>query len=376
MATLRRGKKYRIRYVNGRGERSERVLHVRSVTSGAYGRTYVRGFCELAGEERTFRLDRMAGVELIGGDHCETTVTSRRNSSYGSGLASAAEAEPEPPKRSAGLTRFLLKAAALFVLFDFVLTDNPGHMSDRVTETVVDLVVSTAAVAKAESARPEAMEPEPVEPEPEPGHPDPEPVKVAPAATFGVSASRVREAELPEPPVKTAQAVRADRLARVSGVTDELVISRFDRADLNRDDELSWHELKRFQREVFRDFRYENNATALRPEEFFVAGGGDCEDFAIFSAAMLTYWGWEAYVASMGTSQYDAHAVVFVKVDHAPSWASSYEITAAETNPRFAAGGTFVPVDYDVVGGITNAVSPGSTVTDIVVPRQWYGLRI
>ena len=43
---------------------------------------------------------------------------------------------------------------------------------------------------------------------------------------------------------------------------------------------------------------------------------------------------------------------------------------------RFAAIGTSVPVDYDLVGGVTNAVIPGSRVTDIVRPQEWYGLRM
>lgn len=58
--------------------------------------------------------------------------------------------------------------------------------------------------------------------------------------------------------------IRIDRLARQSEVTDGFVISRYDRADLDGDDELSWSELKQFQREVYRVFRYENNGKALR----------------------------------------------------------------------------------------------------------------
>lgn len=97
-----------------------------------------------------------------------------------------------------------------------------------------------------------------------------------------------------------------ERLTRASGVTEEVVISRYDRADPDGDEELSWTEPKPFQKDVYRNFRYESNDSALRP--------GD---------------------------------------------------------PRFAASGTFVPVDYNVVGGLTDAVSPGSRVTDVAVPREW-----
>ena len=60
MVTLQRGKKHWIAYY-GQGEASEQVIHVREVSPGAYGKTYLRASCELAGEEGTFRLDRTAG---------------------------------------------------------------------------------------------------------------------------------------------------------------------------------------------------------------------------------------------------------------------------------------------------------------------------
>jgi predicted transglutaminase-like cysteine proteinase len=332
--------------------------------------------------------------------------------------ASPAAARNSAPERSHGFRRFLLKAAAIFILFDFVITDDPGRMSGRLVEAVESMVdphpglhrpTAITDVSERDAARPVPT-------------PSPEPLTVAvstetqeAARAFNVSASRVREVEnLSLPPGwsrisveeyhgvaidglirdgeyryhvrrtdgthaslrEARKAIRIERLARKSEVKHELVISRYDRADLDHDDELSWRELRKFQEAVFRDFRYESNGKALRPEEFFLTGGGDCEDFAIFSAAMLTYWGWDAYVASMGTNDNDAHAVVFIKVDRPPAWASFYEIPKGTGNPRFAASGTFVPVDYDVVGGLSNAVTPGSTVTDIVVPRAWYGLAI
>ena len=377
MATLQSGKKYWIAYRNAEGEESERVIHVRSVTPGAYGRTYIRAFCELAGEERTFRLDRMVDIELLDGPRSEETeVTQQRNSSYRSPAVAAAAAQSRAtpaarddvsssaPTRNAegtnfgGLGRFLLKAAAIFILFDFVITDDPGRMSGHIVEAVETMVDPHPGLNPPEALTDYSEDAEP-RPAPAPT-PSPKPVTVA----------------LPAETQEARKAIRIERLARKSEVTHELVISRYDRADLDHDDELSWRELRKFQEAVFRDFRYESNGKALRPDEFFMTGGGDCEDFAIFSAAMLTYWGWDAYVASMGTSDNDAHAVVFIKVDRPPSWASFYEIPGGTGNPRLAASGTFVPVDYDVVGGLSNAVTPGSTVTDIVVPREWYGLAI
>lgn len=83
MATSQRGKKYWIAYSNGQGEASERAIHVRSVSAEAHGTTHIRACCELAGEERTFHLDRMADIELLDGPLSEATrVTQRRNSSY------------------------------------------------------------------------------------------------------------------------------------------------------------------------------------------------------------------------------------------------------------------------------------------------------
>ncbi|MFP4409633.1 MAG: WYL domain-containing protein [Spirochaetaceae bacterium] len=444
MATLRSGRKYWIRYRNGEGEESERVIHVRSVTPGAYGRSYIRAFCELAQEERTFRLDRMTYIEPLHAPLSETTpVTPPRNSSYLASGSEAARTAPAAapagsaaprhttPEENHGFRRFLLKAAALFILFDFVIAEDPGTMSARVVEAVesaVDSYEPPALPARVTSlwGGDEADSDFQLGPTPERAESE----TVAKSVTVSTSRElRVAGAELPSQTVsadpekvpspapagwvrvsrheyqgaaidlllrngegrfrvprtgrsydslrEARRAIRMDRLLRKGGVTDELVIKRYDRVDLDGDDELSWSELRQFQREVYRDFRYESNGKALRPEEFFVAGGGDCEDFAIFSAAMLTYWGWDAYVASMSTNDNDAHAVVFIKVDQPPSWASYYEIPSGTAgNPRFAASGTFVPVDYDVVGDVTNAVTPGSRVTDIVVVNAWYGLPI
>lgn len=406
MTRVQPGKRYRIAYLNAKGEASTRVILVRTVTLGAYRRTYIRAFCELVGEERTFRLDRMQKVTLLnvaaeeapaasGSSGCRAAdrvsvipVTTNRNSSYVSprchridgGQSRVADRERErinsaPASRRPRphrFRRFLLNAAALFLLFDGVLTSDPGWMSRGILDQIEALIDPYPGLVRPE---PEP-EPDPLPPpQPEP-QPDPQPSGVKDSLASALRATEGIAEEVPLREGAARRAIREARLFRSAGVTNELVISRFERADVDRDGELSWKELRRFQAEVYRSFRYESNATALRPEEFFVAGGGDCEDFAIFSAAMLAYWGWEAYVASLSTNPNDAHAVVFVRVKRVPSWASFYEVSAGPEDPRFAASGIFVPVDYDVVGGLSDAVTPGSTVTDIVVPTEWYGLAI
>jgi predicted transglutaminase-like cysteine proteinase len=270
----------------------------------------------------------------------------------------------------------MLKAAALFLLFDFVISSDPGGMSRGMLSQMELLIDPNPGLRPPEPVP--APEPAPLpQPSPLPSpEPRPRPAGAEETSAEGLHLSAKRPGRMIRHQGSEERGVREARLAQLTGVTDELVISRFDRADTDRNGKLSWGELRRFQAEVYRDFRYENNARALRPREFFVAGGGDCEDFAIFSAAMLTYWGWEAYVASLSTNPNDAHAVVFVRVDQPPSWASYYEVTAGPEDPRFETSGIFVPVDYDIVGGLSNAVTPGSKVTDIVVPREWYGLAI
>jgi hypothetical protein len=56
----------RIAYTNSYGQSSIRVIEPRRIFRGGNGYTYIRAWCHLRAEERTFRLDRVRVWDLIG----------------------------------------------------------------------------------------------------------------------------------------------------------------------------------------------------------------------------------------------------------------------------------------------------------------------
>jgi predicted DNA-binding transcriptional regulator YafY len=61
-AIIAPGETARILYVNAGGESSERTVSVRSRYTSRAGIAYLRAYCHLRGEERTFRSDRILAV--------------------------------------------------------------------------------------------------------------------------------------------------------------------------------------------------------------------------------------------------------------------------------------------------------------------------
>ncbi len=78
--------------------------------------------------------------------------------------------------------------------------------------------------------------------------------------------------------------------------TDPRLRRYFDGFDANRDGVNDWGEIETFQQTVFETYRYQHNDRVLGPAEFMYYGGGDCDDFATFSAAFLEYHGYGFHV--------------------------------------------------------------------------------
>jgi len=99
---------------------------------------------------------------------------------------------------------------------------------------------------------------------------------------------------------------------RETGIASSSVIALYLRADANANGYLSWDELETFQDRLYRRYEYRQDATALRPDEFPTAGGGDCEAWALLTAGLCRFWGWATYLASIGpgrqTSSWDSLA--------------------------------------------------------------------
>jgi hypothetical protein len=135
--------------------------------------------------------------------------------------------------------------------------------------------------------------------------------------------------------------------------------------------------LQAFQRRLVRDVPYRNNAVAYSPDAFVSAGSGDCEDFALFTCGLLRFWGIDSYLGSL---QHDSvatgHAITLIPVSTVPEGFLYWELDGGFTAAAGGPPGIYVPVDYDHVGGLSNAVGPGWTLRWIRRPESVYGLRM
>ncbi|HOY89900.1 MAG TPA: hypothetical protein PKZ09_09025, partial [Bacillota bacterium] len=179
--------------------------------------------------------------------------------------------------------------------------------------------------------------------------------------------------------VEAIAAIRLPTFVAVTGLTNPSLISRYLEADLNGSGKLSFDELETFQRKTYREFRYEANELALRPDEFLEAKGGDCEDFALYTAGLLRFWGWEPYLGSLGPARGGVgHAVCLSYEEGSFSGGYTYfEVEAWTTEDGTGLKpGKYVPIDYDQVGGLTNAVEKGWKLRSIYTPEKAWGLRM
>ena len=130
----------------------------------------------------------------------------------------------------------------------------------------------------------------------------------------------------PTPPPQPSPALKERRVASFTadtGLSDEALLAAYEKADRNEDDYLSWSEIRRFQRDVYRDYAYVVNHTALDPVQFFARRGGDCEDFSLYTCGLLRYWNIDCWVGIFGRRGGDryaiSHAVMFMAVDDVPA---------------------------------------------------------
>jgi hypothetical protein len=156
-------------------------------------------------------------------------------------------------------------------------------------------------------------------------------------------------------------------LRRILGRRNSDLYDRYAKADRNRDGNLDWPEIRAFQNELHREFRYVTNHTALRPDAFLRNGGGDCEDWAIVAAGLLQFWQVPVYIAAI-TSDAGRHAVALVQTDKPPAGALYFTFAEHWNLPD----STYVPIDYHVVGGLTDAVAGEYWIDEVWRPEEIY----
>lgn len=197
--------------------------------------------------------------------------------------------------------------------------------------------------------------------------PDPDPAPVPPPSP------------VPPPPRLSH---RATSFSSNTGIDDRILFQVYEDADTNGDQRLNWSELVAFQRWVYGSFRYQFNDTALRPDQFGVSGGGDCEDYSLYTCGLLQYWGIECYVgvfADAPSVSANSHAVALVPVGlfpDTPATVITIHIDSTYHSASTAVGRTVIPIDYDAVGHFTNATPNPRYLIRVYVPKDIYGWRM
>lgn len=404
------GAAYRIRYVSESGRRSTRTIEVREVRR-RNGMIYLRAWCSLRGEERTFRSDRVLSAEALSVPASQSSTSwiecaqwMERNplSEYASWTSRAAEpaaaqalehtaapavlgAIPQAARRDSSPASAPARSE----------TESAAHSLWTVFRVLLALVLFGGMASKL-PLRQESSAPF--------GYPGKAPAAVAPvlkpapvrpAAEETVLAGRILRTvrsgaserfEVPSLGLVTFNkleaiaAIRIPNFRAATGLADRALEARYLAADLNRSGKLAFEELQAFQEQTSREFRYESNEPALRPDEFLAAGGGDCEDFALYTAGLLRFWGWEPYLGILATAKGSSigHAVCLSFEEGSFTGSYTWFQVEAWTTPDGAAlkPGRYVPIDYDHVGALSNAVSPGWKLQEIYVPESAWGQRM
>ncbi len=146
-------------------------------------------------------------------------------------------------------------------------------------------------------------------------------------------------------------------------------------ANTDRDGTLSWTEVREFQIMLHRSYTYQNNSTALRPDEFLKAGGGDCEDWSLVACGLFRFWRYNAYVGTLDNpNSKTGHAICLVPQYQKPDGIGYYYFEGKTTfSGNLLPSGYYVPIDYDQIGNLSNAVGKNWTLNRIYKPEDIYG---
>jgi len=171
------------------------------------------------------------------------------------------------------------------------------------------------------------------------------------------------------------QVGRSLAFREATGIADTQLEALYEGADTGGDGALDWSELAAFQAWLDRRYAYRSNEPALRPDEFLAQGGGDCEDWSLFTCGLLRYWGWDPYVGSFAGSEHGVgHAVCLVRVAERPPRCRAWSVDGdGYLGGQPVKAGWYVPVDYGTVGDLTNAVGDGWRLRVIWTPERIYG---
>jgi hypothetical protein len=345
-------------YQNDSGEVSRRRVRVVRWMRGRNGFSYLRGWCFLRGEERTFRADRILDWHL---EKPREAAAEVRTAEWTNGMwrPTWPAREPQP------------EAAAPIVPVPAALAPVPARPS-RGGRGFFAFIGVGAVVFIIRAITSTGTQPAPA--------PAPRYVPAPPPKAVVVPAPKPASRPAPKPVQRdeAAAAVRSGAFRQATAMADNHLEAFYEKADSNADGRLDWAELSSFQSRLDRSCRYLSNERALWPDEFLARGGGDCEDWALFTCGLLRYWGWDAWVGSLAPSEHgDGHAVCMVRLAQKPSRYAWWHVDEDGSLGRFPArAGWYVPVDYGHVGELSDAVGDGWKLQALWKPESIYGERM
>jgi len=384
------GGRVRIAYTDGDGEPSIRVIEPMRIYPARNGCTYIKAYCHLREEERTFRLDRIRSWEQIGPEQME-----RERIGAAGGDSTASTSVPRSVRHGHPF-RTLILLALLFLAGRWMVRSGtaeeilwaveqalsggaapPGGYESH--ESYADGQASGKARAASRTV--------PANPEGKRAAPQALPKLVKRFSYRGVDiiATPRGNTYLYAAPAHSLSAagrralhlkINAHLFRRATGIADPAVERLYAGADTDRDGYLCWKEIEEFQGKLASRYQYRHNTTALRPDEFVARGGGDCEDWALVTCGLLRYWGWDGYVAALfPPGGGDGHALCMARRAEPPRGFEYYRVEegvyARDGEP--VRPGYYVPIDYQVVGGSSSAVKRGWRLEAFYTPERIYG---
>ncbi len=444
----------RMTYTNGYGETSVRRVEPIRVYAGRNGYSYMKAYCHLREENRTFRTDRIQHWTPVTEEYLQEypdtdfsvstpiptpiptpvptpvpTVVEHRtaklqaapdpprmylpatSSAYAS---SSADGSTTPEETSSTGYRFFESLVAIVIVIVFFgLTDPsfwPGFLRMLFTtdqssqaESAVPVPIdfsrwseqTSAKTKQAKTKQTKATAPvskkTPVIPEAKPQpqsttrlEPKPLPVPIVTYHSYrGVNIKQEKTGGINTYSSEGFRAAGnlwslkvqiASKLFRdITGVESSSLEKIYTSADSDKSGILSWPEVSAFQRRLTRKFEYKHNASALRPDEFIEEGGGDCEDWALMTCGLFRYWGYESYVGGLGNSSATGgHAIALVPQQDKPVNMTYYHLEGFRTwSGSLLSTAYYIPIDYDLVGGLSSAVGKGHKLERVYNPERF-----
>jgi hypothetical protein len=363
--SLNPGDQYKIAYMDSSGRYTERQIKVLRLIHRNGVPIYVKAYCSLRKENRTFRYDRILWCR-------KPEITFVKTPSA---LPSAAESKPVRRKKKKRFGKLILYAVLIYMLFYFFDINDIRIRTEEAGKSILHTLGIIPPPAPDPIPMPSPLpKPKPV-PRPKP-KPRPKPVTPAPKP---VPKPAPKPKNLIPVQKHTADAVRGSLFTVRTGITSSKVLDLYRNADTDRDNRLSWEELADFQKKLTEKYSYIENETALRPDEFLTSGGGDCEDFALVTAGLVIFWGGEAYIGCFSPpGNRNGHAVCMIYVPDIPGDFQYYYLygsPAAESGEPIPAK-YYVPVDYQEVGGLSDPETKDWELNSMYIPENMYGLRL